>query len=239
MRDPSKPQEVGRWWLPGTRVGDSEAPPQRHPEFDMGYRTHNTNVYPERPDRAYVGYIDGGLVILDISDRTDPRMISRLDYHPPATGFTHTVLPLFSQEKLIVSDEAIQPGGRDWPKPVWVVDIHDETRPMIIGTLPSRPSPSSQPAAAASAPTTCTRTTPSRRRYAATPSSTAPTSTPACASTTSPTPGRRRDRLLHPARPGAFPHGAAQMNDVYVDENGLIYAIERFTGGLYILQPEF
>jgi hypothetical protein len=28
------------------------------------------------------------------------------------------------------------------------------------------------------------------------------------------------------------------MNDVYVDENGLIYAIERFTGGLYILEPD-
>jgi hypothetical protein len=28
---------------------------------------HNTNVYPRRPDRAYIGYIDGGAVILDIS----------------------------------------------------------------------------------------------------------------------------------------------------------------------------
>ena len=42
-----------------------------------------------------------------------------------------------------------------------------------------------------------------------------------------------------PPAPARSPHGAAQMNDVYVDENGLIYAIERFTGGLYILQPEF
>jgi hypothetical protein len=32
---------------------------------------------------------------------------------------------------------------------------------------------------------------------------------------------------------------AAQMNDVYVDENGLVYAIERFTGGLYILEATF
>ena len=28
------------------------------------------------------------------------------------------------------------------------------------------------------------------------------------------------------------------MNDVYVDENGLIYAIERFTGGLYIFEMQ-
>ncbi|HEX5368004.1 MAG TPA: hypothetical protein VFY10_01175, partial [Dehalococcoidia bacterium] len=41
VRDPLKPQEVGRWWLPGTRSGDSEPPPERHPEFDTGFRTHN------------------------------------------------------------------------------------------------------------------------------------------------------------------------------------------------------
>jgi len=31
VRNPSKPVEVGRWWLPGTRQGDSEPPPARHP----------------------------------------------------------------------------------------------------------------------------------------------------------------------------------------------------------------
>src|SRR5262245_10707925 len=30
VRNPSKPAEVGRWWLPGTREGDGEAPPVRH-----------------------------------------------------------------------------------------------------------------------------------------------------------------------------------------------------------------
>ena len=39
--------------------------------------------------------------------------------------------------------------------------------------------------------------------------------------------------------PGAPPGsslGAIQMNDVYVDENRLIYAIDRMSGGLYILE---
>jgi hypothetical protein len=39
-----------------------------------------------------------------------------------------------------------------------------------------------------------------------------------------------------PAAPERSRFDAAQMNDVYVDENGLIYAIERFTGGLYVLE---
>ena len=42
-----------------------------------------------------------------------------------------------------------------------------------------------------------------------------------------------------PQAPEGSKLGAAQMNDVYVDENGLIYAIERFTGGLYILETTF
>ena len=77
VRNPSKPVEVGRWWLPGTRKGDAEGPLPRHPRFDGGYRPHNTNVYPQRPDRAYIGYIDGGTVILDIADKTRPRLVSR------------------------------------------------------------------------------------------------------------------------------------------------------------------
>jgi hypothetical protein len=42
-------------------------------------------------------------------------MISRLDYHPPLPGFTHTVLPLLSRDMLIVSDECTRQRGEDWP----------------------------------------------------------------------------------------------------------------------------
>src|SRR5437667_2520924 len=97
VRQPTRPIEVGRWWLPGTRDGDPEPPPPRHPTFDTGFRAHNTNVYPARPDRAYIGYIDGGAVILDISDLARPRLVSRWNYQPPYPGFCHTVLPLFER----------------------------------------------------------------------------------------------------------------------------------------------
>ena len=29
---------------------------------------------------------------------------------------------------------------------------------------------------------------------------------------------------------------AAMINDVYVDENRLVYAVDRFAGGLYVLE---
>ena len=47
----------------------------RHPVSTAASAPHNINVYPERPDRAYMGYIDGGVVILDISDKAHPKEV--------------------------------------------------------------------------------------------------------------------------------------------------------------------
>ena len=47
--------------------------------LDKGYRAHNTNVYPQRPDRCYLAYIDGGMFVLDISDKANPKKISSVD----------------------------------------------------------------------------------------------------------------------------------------------------------------
>jgi len=67
LRDPQRPQGVGRWWLPDTRKGDAYLPgclPRRHSPFDNGYRPHQIELWPERADRAYVVYIDGGGMII-------------------------------------------------------------------------------------------------------------------------------------------------------------------------------
>ena len=41
-----------------------------------------------------------------------------------------------------------------------------------------------------------------------------------------------------PEPPKGSPAGAAQINDVYVDERQIVYAADRFTGGLYILEAD-
>jgi len=237
VRDPARPREVGRWWLPGTRKGDSEPPPQRHTRFDAGFRTHNVNVYPERPDRAYVGYLDAGMIILDISDMSRPPMVSRLDYHPPMPGFTHTVLPLFSRGLCIVSDESVRPHGEDWPKRAWVVDASEESSPMIVGSLPLPPV----------------------QEFAARPgrfgAHNLHENQPIATAYRSDTEvfgaffggGVRVYDVSNPYQPAELGYfippaprgsdiGAAQMNDLFVDENRIIYAIDRHTGGLYVLE---
>ena len=116
VRDPANPKEVSRWWLPGTRDSDPEPMPKRHPQFDSGFRAHNTNVYPERPDRLYMCYLDGGTFILDISDKANPTVVGSWNPHPPYPGFAHTALPLFDRDLLIVTDECVRTRGEDWPK---------------------------------------------------------------------------------------------------------------------------
>lgn len=236
LLDRTSPREVGRWWLPGQRQGDTETI-TRHTDFDHGFRVHHTLCYPERPDRAYLGYIDAGIVILDISDMSDPRLVSRLDYHPPFPGFTHTVVPLFDRGLLVVSDEASGPyDGRDWPKRYWVVDVRDERNPIIVSSFPTpddfdelfqeggrigahnlhenEPLPG----------TAKLQQTAVGTWFSA---------------------GLRLYDIRDPFRPeeiGAFlpetPPGqqGSRLNDVLVDDRGIIYAGDRANGGLYVLE---
>src|SRR4051812_680786 len=136
VRNPSKPMQVGEWWLPGTREGDSTPPPARHPKhlLDKGNRAHNTNVYPQRPDRCYLAYIDAGMFIMDISDMSKPKPIAHWDNSPPYTGFTHTLLPLFDRNLLVMTDESTENNAKDWPKLIWILDARDETKPIPIAT---------------------------------------------------------------------------------------------------------
>ncbi len=237
LEHPSKPREVGRWWMPGQRKADAESLPPRHPEpFDFVYRVHHTLCYPERPDRAYLGYIDGGIVILDISDKGRPRLISRLDYHPPYPGFTHTVVPLFERGLLVVTDEATGDEGIDWPKRLWLVDVRVESNPVIIASMPT--------------PEGFDELHRIGGRIGAhnihenepEPGSARLTHTVAATWFSA---GLRVYDITDPYRPeeiAAFlpetPAGqrACRISDLFVDDQSVIYAADRARGGLYILE---
>lgn len=133
LKDPSRPEEVGRWWMPGQRVAGGEKPTWEGTD----HRCHHPI---RRGDRLYVSYWHGGFVILDISDMSRPKMISHLDWSPPYPCPTHTTLPMaesiMDREIMIVTDEEV--GEKLTPKPnafLWVVDITDETRPIPISTF--------------------------------------------------------------------------------------------------------
>jgi hypothetical protein len=256
LRDPRAPREVARWWLPGTQKKDGCLPeclPKRHP-IDDGYRAHTVEVYPERPDRAYLGYMDGGAIILDISGLSgvragssksfSPKLVTRLKFSPPFPAWTHTVQPLFGRGLAVVSDEAVLDKCADAPKLVWLVDIRDETNPVIVGTTP-------QPENAGDL---CAN---GGRFGAHNVHPNFPNSTSAQLKNTfvatffsggvriyrlvdSPVPHappqiKEIGFFVSPAPPGNPTH-SIQINHAMVDEKGLIYAVDRISGGLYIFR---
>ena len=237
VRDPAKPREVGRWWLPGTRQGDREPPPPRL-KIDSGYRMHSLHIPPERPDRAYVGWIDGGVVVLDVSDRAHPRLVARRSWYPPDAGYTHTVVPLVDRGLLVAAEEAVRDACEDWPKRVWLLDATPETRPEPLVPLPP---PANFDALCKSGGRFgahnihVNRPGPFSRRLSRTVVGAFFNGGVRVYSIADP---RRPEEIgfFVPASPPGNRTGTIQMNDVYVDEKGLIYANDRLTGGLYVLE---
>ena len=218
--------------------GDDAPPPQRLPaNFDAGFRAHNTNVYPERPDRCYLGYIDGGIMVLDISDQSRPKLVSRWANSPPYNGFNHTVLPLFDRGLLVVSDESVQDNAADWPKLVWILDARDERHLVSIATLPLPPVDAFKQRGGRFGAHNLHENPPVPGAWRRTTSSSAPSSTAACAPTTSRTRTRRaRSPTSCRRRPRARRIGAVQINDVFVDDRGIVFTVDRHNGGLYALE---
>jgi hypothetical protein len=244
VRNPSKPVEAGRWWAPGTREGDS-APSPRRTEGDCevgisGFRAHNTNVFPDRPDRAYVGYLDYGAVILDIGDKAHPRMVSRWSNCPPYSGFNHTALPLFSSNLLLVSDESTKDAAADWPKLVWVLDMKVETALLPISTLPLPPKEAFAKRGGRFGAHNLHENLPTKTSWRS----------DTIVFGTFFNGGLRAYDVSNPYQPQEIAYfvpgapamsraGAIQLNDIFVDDRGIVYTVDRFAGGLYILETSF
>lgn len=236
LRNPRSPKEVGRWWMPGMRKGEPGAPLPRTKTRD-GVRMHSAYVSPERPDRVYAGFIDGGIVILDIADKTHPKLVGQRSWYPVTPGYIgHSFLPIFERGIAIVTQEANKEACADWPKPIWTVDISDETHPREITQFP-------YPAGLAEF---C-----KDGRFGAhnihmnRPKKTAAKLTQTVVASFQ-NAGVRVYSIADPKKPveiGALvptaPSGKMKditINDVYVDEKGLIYAADRTGGGLYIIE---
>src|SRR5579885_3309961 len=237
VRNPSKPVEVGRWWMPGTRKGETPLP--RH-ALDKGYRAHNTNVYPRRGDRLYLCYIDGGVFVMDISDKSRPRPVSHWSNSPPYTGFTHTAVPFFDRGLIIVTDESTEDGAVDWPKLIWILDAREETNLVPIATCPMPPVEAYKKRGGRFG---------AHNIHENPPVPTAWQSQDIVFGTffngglrgydiSNPYQPKEVATFVPPA-PRGTPVGAVQLNDVFVDERGIVYTVDRHTGGLYVLEMDF
>jgi hypothetical protein len=143
IADPARPKEVGRWWVPGQNVAAGETPSDpdvwlHGPPYVIG-------------STAYLPYGGAGMIILDISDVTRPRLVGQLDFSPPFNSWigTHTVQPVPERNLALVNSEPATasrrgPGGsedcKDLLEYAGVVDISDPAKPWLVSLFP-RPVP--------------------------------------------------------------------------------------------------
>ena len=224
LDDPENPVERARWWWPGMAEGEERTWPETEERS-----VHHALVVD---DRAYLGFWDSGMVILDISDLDDIGVVSRLDW--TVGGHTHTCLPLVSRGLVAVTDEATFNDCMGPPHMIRIVDITDEAEPKVRSVCPT---PGEE---------FCLR----GLRYGA-----------HCLHENRPN-SYRSDTLIFasyfnaglrvydtsdPDVPTEVAHfipssppdqTATQINDLFVDENLDIYVTDRVNGGVYILEPE-
>src|SRR5688572_27417410 len=135
IADPAKPREVGRFSLPEQANGAPSG---------LKFSCHGPAHI--EGNRAYLSYGDGGGIILDLSDLSQPKMISQLAFRGiTATQGIHTYLPLPRRKIALINDEAIRENGDENLNMAGIVDISDEKRPRMLSLFPlPEPPPESE-----------------------------------------------------------------------------------------------
>ena len=139
LKDPARPEEVGRWWMPGQWKAGGETPSWK----GHAHRCHHPI---RRGDRLYTSYWHGGVVILDIADMAHPKLVSSIDWSPPFPWPTHSAVPIdraiAGRRYMLVADEDVLPMDEEMAPEmsafIWMVDITDENSPDAHRQLPGR-----------------------------------------------------------------------------------------------------
>jgi len=87
LRSPAKPEEVSRWSMPGQHVAGGEKPTWQ----GRRNRLHHALRFG---DELWAGCWHGGVAVIDVSDIRKPRTLGAYNYHPPFPEPSHTFMPV-------------------------------------------------------------------------------------------------------------------------------------------------
>lgn len=139
MSNPERPKFITNWGLPG------QAPDEQLTAGPLGL--HHPVVFG---NRAYLSYNTGGnMVVLDVTDKARPKIVSQLDFSPPYSGI-HTTAP-FNRMKvpnftpgfgdvrnfLVVAEEASDAEYKcqELRRQLYIIDATDEAHPIPVATF--------------------------------------------------------------------------------------------------------
>ena len=132
IRDPSRPEEVARWWMPGQHIAGGETPTWQ------GYRNRLHHAM-RCGDELWAAVWHAGIRVIDVSDVTRPRTIAEHDYHPPIPEPTHTVMPVsvpVDGRRIAVAIDEEHEHVRGQPHGfLWVFDVTDLPRIRPLSTF--------------------------------------------------------------------------------------------------------
>jgi hypothetical protein len=228
LRRPDRPEEAGRWWIPGQWAAGGERPDW--PD-EWTVRVHGAPFVHD--GRCTMGCVDWGWVILDVADLGRPRLIVRHTFFPPFGDMLHTAMPLPGRRLVICTQEALRTlrDPRDREKYLWIVDVREERNPIPVAAFGV--APEGAPPDARFGPHNIHENRPGSlvredRIYL-----------------TYFAGGLRVIEISDPLRPREIawyipdiPGRGPQSNDVFVDRDGLIYLVDRFDGHLEILEHD-
>ena len=154
--DPANPKEVSMWWVPGSRKGE-EAEYEKWQWSQIKYEhmdqtpfagLHGPVYVPKKIEdggnRGYGGWGCLGLIIHDLSDVKNPKVIGRFE-PPPQYGSAgvafHTIwCGMLDRGFVIGNGETTNPDCNQIYLPIWVIDVRDEKHPTPVAQFP-RPVP--------------------------------------------------------------------------------------------------
>ncbi len=141
IRNPSKPEEVSRWWLPGQHTAGGEKPtwPGRRNRLHHALRSG---------DHLWAGCWMAGPRIIDVTDIRNPKTVGAYNYHPPFVEPTHTFMempvPIAGKRIAVAIDEEDHAHGAEEMQQrrgrphacLWVFDVSDfsSIKPLSIYT---------------------------------------------------------------------------------------------------------
>ena len=130
VKDPARPQEVSRWWLPGQHIAGGETAEGPYEDWHLHHAMRCG-------DLLWAGCFNAGLRVIDVSDIRSPRTIGAYNYHPPIGDPTHTVLRvphrIAGREVALAIDEAHGRHHGRIPAGLWLFDVGDLARIRPLG----------------------------------------------------------------------------------------------------------
>jgi hypothetical protein len=154
--DHQNPVEVGRWWLPeqwlpGLNPAEREAVIKRPDAQNIVVWAGLHGPPYVKENLAYCSWGAAGMIILDISDITLPKLVGQLKHNPPFAGglcgaWCHTVVPLSQRPYAVMTSEGerfplfTKDILKGWPQPplalLGMADVSDPTNPVLISIFP-------------------------------------------------------------------------------------------------------